>query len=152
MSTNRIPRRATVAAVGVTTLVAGPATASAAPANTSTARAPEMSAQAGVPDSCFGYAGTFLAGSKRVKVDWNRDGKVDECFGIAPNRHIYHAWPGHPWVEMPHNGRADDVAAAATDVETGHHAVIVWIKATKQDYYSELIGTWQPWKLSGLTA
>jgi hypothetical protein len=60
--------------------------------------------------SCFGYTGTFKDGSTVLRVDWEDAGTgIDECFGIAPGRTIWHAWPGSGgWKEMPNNGRADD--------------------------------------------
>jgi hypothetical protein len=59
-------------------------------------------------DECFGYWGTFKDGSRVVWKTWS-DG-TEECFGIAPDRTIWHAWPNSGgWREMPGNGRADEV-------------------------------------------
>src|SRR5689334_7414312 len=61
---------------------------------------------------CFGYTGTFRAGTSIALVDWQDDGSHDECFGIAPKRTIWHAWRNSGgWQQMPHNGLADDVWA-----------------------------------------
>jgi hypothetical protein len=91
-----VKKVAAVAVACTATLVAASAVASAAPAT--------------MKYECFGYTGTFIAHTRITKADWNDDGNPDECFGIAPNRHIYHSWPGHPWVEMPNNGLADNTS------------------------------------------
>ncbi len=58
----------------------------------------------------FGYLGCFNWTSRVMECDWNLDGRPDEAFGISPGRRIYHAWPNSGgWIEMPNNGRADDV-------------------------------------------
>ncbi|MEX2983730.1 hypothetical protein [Streptomyces sp. C36] len=62
--------------------------------------------------SRYGYTGTFRDGSSILDVAWTSSRL--ESFGIAPDRTIWHAWPGSGrWQEMPHNGRADDTGAAA---------------------------------------
>lgn len=131
MSTNRILRRAAAAVVGLVALVASPAAVSAAPAS--------------MTYECFGYTGTFMAGTKIIKADWNSDGNPDECFGVAPNRHIYHSWPGRSWVEMPNNGRADDMGGYGIDY-LGHRFVMVWVASEQRIWISTLIGTWGPWE------
>jgi len=87
-----------------------PSTGAAAPHFT---RVPVSGGGIGTQDfnaSCFGYTGNFKSGSTVLKVDWEDAGTgTDECFGIAPGRTIWHAWPGSGgWKEMPNNGRADD--------------------------------------------
>jgi hypothetical protein len=65
------------------------------------------------PYECFGWVGDFKGNSRVMLVDWNKDNRWDECFGIAPNRAIYHAWPNSVgWDPMPNGGAADDVASA----------------------------------------
>lgn len=57
---------------------------------------------------CFGYTGTFRDGTIMYIRHWPSGG--DECFGIAPDRTIWHAWPNSGgWKEMPGNGRADEL-------------------------------------------
>lgn len=92
--------------------------------------------------SCFGYVGDFMDGSSILVVDWNGGG-ADECFGIAPNREIYHAWPtSGRWIEMPNNGLADDTDTAF--LLNGNRTVAVFVNG-KGDYCSSLITTWRPW-------
>jgi hypothetical protein len=122
------------AAVIVAALVATPAVASAAPAS--------------FTENCFGYVGTFLSGSKVAKADYNKDNNPDECFGIAPNRHIYHAWPHHSWVEMPYDGRADNTVFAgwATDPHGFvYHTIVVHVNGVG-DYCAVLGPPWAPWQ------
>ena len=98
--------------------------------------------------TCFGYTGNFKGGSHISRPDWTGDGKVDECFGVAPNRKIYHAWSGHSWVEMPNNGRADDMVGYYLDRFEGIRDIIVKISSGDQ-YRSQYIITsgqsWQGW-------
>jgi hypothetical protein len=95
--------------------------------------------------NCFGYWGTFKSGSHVRWADWDGNGIGDECFGISPDRRIYHAWWGHPWVEMPNGGRADDVVYAYVVIGAGvDHAVRVHVNNVG-DYCSVLYGTWYPW-------
>lgn len=62
--------------------------------------------------SRYGYTGTFRDGTRILDVNWG--GNRLESFGIAPDRTIWHAWPGSGhWHEMPHNGRADAVTGAS---------------------------------------
>lgn len=61
----------------------------------------------------YGYYGEALCGTWIMDVDWNADGTLDETFVIAPNRTIWHAWPGSGgWYEMPGKGLADDTGIA----------------------------------------
>ncbi|MCC8245491.1 hypothetical protein [Saccharothrix luteola] len=58
--------------------------------------------------SCYGYYGTFLVGSDVIVVDWVTSNN-NECFGIATDRTIWHAWQGSGgWKRLPGNGHADD--------------------------------------------
>ena len=144
MSLQRIVRRAlAAAAVGATALIAAPAAASVPPVG---AAAP----QASMTYECFGYTGTFMARTAIVKADWNEDGNPDECFGVAPNRHIYHDWRGHGWVEMPNHGLADntDGFLHASD---GARVIYVWVNG-KGSYCSEWNArtpVWTPWTRCG---
>jgi hypothetical protein len=85
--------------------------------------------------SCFGYTGTFKDGSYILYVDWEDAGtSTDECFGIAPGRTIWHAWPGSGgWKVMPNNGRADDTWVPYYSAD-GRRGVSVYVAASN--------GTW----------
>ncbi|MFI0934106.1 hypothetical protein ACH4RG_20565 [Streptomyces sp. NPDC021019] len=75
-------------------------------------------------DTRYGYAGVFRDASTILDVNWG--GARFESFGIAPNRTIWHAWPGSgEWKEMPHNGKADNVGAAA--MSGSYRSVSVWV-------------------------
>ena len=59
--------------------------------------------------SCYGYYGTFKAETLVFVVDWITSS--NECFGIATDNTIWHAWPNSGgWHPMPGNGHADSVA------------------------------------------
>jgi hypothetical protein len=84
--------------------------ADAAPATGAAVNVERVPVNLRVPAECFGYTGNFMPGSTVLRVDWeDANTAPDECFGVAPNRTIWHAWPGSGgWKEMPNNGRADD--------------------------------------------
>jgi len=109
-------------------VMAGAVLATASPAH--------ASAQSS-PDSCFGYTGAFKTGSKVLKVDWeDANTVVDECFGVAPDRTIWHAWPGSGgWQEMPNNGRADNMLTPFYSVQ-GRRAVAALVASTNTVYCS----------------
>lgn len=93
---------------------------------------------------CFGREGIFKGDSNILIVDWDRDGRDDECFGIAPNRVIYHAWENSVgWDPMPNNGRADDMWFPFF-YENRYRTVSVSVVG-KGFYCSSLIGSWKPW-------
>lgn len=97
-------------------------------------------------DSCFDYSGTFKDGSPVIAIDWDKNGSSDECFGITPNRTIWHAWPGSGgWREMPNNGRADKILGG--NIVSGHREISVWVTSTKIVWCSSLSSTlvWSPW-------
>ena len=74
--------------------------------------------------SCFGYYGTFLAGSRVVVVDWVHTS--DECFGIATDRTIWHAWVGSGgWQRMPGTFYADDIAGIRDESADGTKGIRV---------------------------
>lgn len=82
--------------------------------------------QAVCPLYRYGYYGEAMCGTWILDVHWNSDGSRPETFVIAPNRTIWHAWPGSGrWHEMPGAGRADD-----TDIAFwvgGDRVVSVWV-------------------------
>lgn len=76
--------------------------------------------------NCHGYIGTFKVGSDVMVVDWDTTGV--ECFGVAPNRTIWHTWAGTGgWKTMPGNGRADDTWGAWENASTGARGVEVYV-------------------------
>jgi hypothetical protein len=87
--------------------------------------------------TCFGYTGTFKTGSTVMLVDWEDAGTgTDECFGIAPNRTIWHAWPGSGgWKQMPNNGRADDTWAPYYSSD-GRRGVSVYVSGSSSRWCS----------------
>ena len=97
-----------------------------------------------VSANCFNRVGNFRGGTQILVVDWDANGSSDECFGIAPNRAIYHAWPrSDGWDPMPNNGRADDTVGA--DITSGGYRRVVVHVNGKGDYYTILVGNWRPW-------
>ena len=61
--------------------------------------------------TCFGHTGVFRDNTRIAVAYWDGDLYYDECFGISPDRRIYHVWRASPgWVEMPNNGRADNMS------------------------------------------
>ncbi|MCU7728522.1 hypothetical protein ODJ79_32830 [Actinoplanes sp. KI2] len=111
---------------------------------------PASAAASSFNDDCFGYVGTFKGGTQVVWADWNSDDITDECFGIAPSRTIWHAWPqSGGWQEMPNHGLADKVDGAGVDLN-GTHKVRVYVSGSRHYYESELwpgVG-WQGWYLT----
>lgn len=105
--------------------------------------------------SCFGYSGTFRDGSDVLLVNWFGSGRL-ECFGIAPDRTIWHTWPGHGvWSLMPHNGRADDVFNASS-FAGGRRIFRVWVAPGPPGQVSGVYctedrgdGRWRPWYRTG---
>jgi hypothetical protein len=94
---------------------------------------------------CFNQEGHFRLGTSVIKVDWTSNGSFDECFGIAPDRRIYHAWPNSVgWDPMPNNGLADIVDIAFP--VSGNHTISVFVYSNNKDYCSTLAqGAWTPW-------
>jgi hypothetical protein len=71
---------------------------------------------------CFGYKGHFRGGTYIAEVDW---GGFSECFGIAPDGTIWHAWRNSGvWQQMPDNVRADHISFAYRDRD-GHRGIAV---------------------------
>jgi hypothetical protein len=103
--------------------------------------------------NCFGNVGVFRAGTRILGADWLLTGDIYECFGIAPNRAIYHAWPRSVgWDPMPHNGRADDMTDLLLGA-SGTRYVMVAVNG-KGNYCSHLPpgGQWSTWYRCALSA
>jgi hypothetical protein len=88
--------------------------------------------------SCYGYYGTFKTGTYVMVVDWVTSS--DECFGIAPDRTIWHAWPNSGgWKRMPGNGHADHMYTGIAEWSDGVRAVPVFVSSNGtywcQNYY-----------------
>lgn len=93
---------------------------------------------------CFGREGSFRAGTSVVKVDWESNRQYDECFGIAPDRQIYHAWRSSAgWDPMPNNGRADK-AEIPFLYQNQYHTISVYVYG-KGGYCSTLTKFWLAW-------
>ena len=99
--------------------------------------------------SCYGYYGTFKAGSHVMVVDWAT--ASDECFGIATDRTIWHAWPGaNGWHRLPGDGHADDVTGIMAEITDpmnlnyGARGVVVHASTNNTNWYQlyELPGGW----------
>jgi hypothetical protein len=99
---------------------------------------------------CFGYTGTFKYGTIILKPDWDRatSGPTkgpDECFGVAPNGVVYHAWRNHPWIPMPyHNVLADNMAG--WDVQLIGGIREVYMQSAGAYYHAQLNPTWGTWQ------
>ena len=81
--------------------------------------------------TCYGYTGTFRAGTNVVVVNWLSTS--DECFGIATDRTIWHAWPDSGgWHKMPGGGYADSIAYSVflEEPSTGQREVVVWTRSS----------------------
>ncbi|MGB3441637.1 MAG: hypothetical protein WBA97_23065 [Actinophytocola sp.] len=98
--------------------------------------------------SCYGYYGTFKAGTEVMVVDWATSS--DECFGIATDRTIWHTWPGSGgWTPMPGNGHADYIYPFIDEDPDGYRVVVVHIPSAPrywwcQNYYPSVgwTGDW----------
>lgn len=96
---------------------------------------------------CLGFERTFIPGTQIQVVDWTGDGAPDECYGIAanPRRTIWHSWPGHGWVEMPHGGRADNTLSP--QIAGGNRRIVVWVAGPPASHwYTDLVPSgWSSW-------
>jgi hypothetical protein len=104
-------------------------------------------ASASYDKACWHW-GTFKDYSYVMEADWDGDGATDECFGIAPNRTIWHDWrTAGKWQPMPNDGHADDTCGWGRDRLTGYRKVGVWVDG--YGYYYSLFSTasnrWLPW-------
>ena len=85
--------------------------------------------------SCYGYYGTFKAGTYVVVFDWVTSS--DECFGIATDRTIWHAWPNSGgWHRMGGNGHADEIYPewSLEDTVTKQRQVAVFVYSSYTAY------------------
>ena len=87
--------------------------------------------------NCFNYIGNFKTGTYVMVVDWLTS--TQECFGIAPDRTIWHTWPGAGgWKRMPGNGRADLMYTGIVEWSDGARTVPVFVSSGSywcQNYY-----------------
>lgn len=103
---------------------------------------PGNSAQTVSYSGCWS-TGNFRGGTLLIRVWWNNDSSLDECFGIAPDRRIYHEWPSHNWVPMPNDGRADNMVDVTGAPE--YRLVQVMVNG-KGPYCTALFqGQWGAW-------
>lgn len=87
--------------------------------------------------SCYGYYGTFLVGSDVIVVDWYTTNN-NECFGIATDRTIWHAWQGSGgWKPLPGNGHADDTWGTYENLDTHQRTIKVVIYGAPQPYWCQ---------------
>ncbi|MFI9812559.1 hypothetical protein [Saccharothrix variisporea] len=90
------------------------------------------------PAKCFGYEGKFRDGTDVRRVNWTT--ARDECFGIAPDRTIWHTWPGAGrWHRMPGNGRADNTTGKFWEKANGDRRVAVWVKGGSGNWCQDFI-------------
>jgi hypothetical protein len=99
--------------------------------------------------TCFGNQGAFPSGTHVLIVDWQNDGKNDECFGIGTNGGIWHTWKGHSgWTEMPGGGRADDTVRVLSnnyDTQNPYQRCVV-VKKGKTLWWNEDVNSrWSGW-------
>lgn len=115
---------------------------------------------AGFEYYCFNKRGVFKTGTRIALADWNRDGRTDECFGIAPDRRIYHAWPAsNGWDPMPNNGLADNMANPGwnvADITGGGQLRSAHVLVNGKGLYFSCLDTgpqspkkWSPWSQRG---
>lgn len=95
----------------------------------------------------WGRRGTFKCTSHVMEINWFGTGRI-EYFGVAPDRTIWHSWATSGWwVEMPHDGRADDVYGVRASLSGGRRTVDVWAAThvwSSTDYNDGR--SWQPWQ------
>ncbi|MGA5302100.1 hypothetical protein ACPCHT_19385 [Nucisporomicrobium flavum] len=83
--------------------------------------------------------GDFKPGTTVRKVDWDGNGTIDECFGIAPDRTIWHEWAtSRGWVQMPGGGRADDTLPSQWPAP-GYRRVVVYVANPKSHWYQDFV-------------
>ncbi|MEU6389477.1 hypothetical protein [Streptomyces sp. NPDC046939] len=98
----------------------------------------------------WGFQGYYKCGTQVSKVDWNRDGRTDEVFVIAPNRTIWHVWKNAGgWKVMPGNGRADDMMGPNSTGDP-RRCILVYVNRGyhywQNCFYS---GKWHSWTTAG---
>jgi hypothetical protein len=88
----------------------------------------------------FGYPGEFLAGSNVKCTSWRSDGS-SECFGIAYDRSIWHAWPSSGWQSMPGGGLGEDIQGLQDldpDATLGNtRRVVVYVSTPYSHWYQD---------------
>lgn len=83
--------------------------------------------------------GDFKPNTTIYKVDWDRDGTVDECFGVAPDRTIWHEWArSNGWVRMPGGGLADDMLPPQIPAP-GYRRVVVYVANPASHWYQDFV-------------
>ncbi|MGW0672586.1 hypothetical protein [Streptomyces sp. NPDC002746] len=102
--------------------------------------------------TAWGHTGYYKCGTSlnKGKIDWNRDGRTDEIFVIAPSRTIWHTWAkAGGWKQMPGNGHADNMMGPS-ETGTSTRCVIVYVNKGyhywQNCFYS---GRWHTWKRAG---
>jgi hypothetical protein len=97
--------------------------------------------------TCFGYEGTFLRGSRVMTVQWY-GGATHECFGIAPDRSIWHVWENSGgWKRMPNGGRADNTIRAFSSSNPHTRYIQVCVLGSGTWESQNVNGTWRSWSL-----
>jgi hypothetical protein len=95
----------------------------------------------------YGYAGQAMCGTFVIDVDWNGQGWL-ETFIIAPNRTIWHVWPGSGgWFVMPGGGLADDMYDVYR-YTNGDRLVEVWVNGVGRFCTKDPAGSagWNGWR------
>ena len=113
-----------------------------APSRIQVIQLPGNSSQSVSYSGCWS-TGNFRGGTRLIRVYWNNDSSLDECFGIAPDRRIYHRWAASNWVPMPNNGRADNML----DVDGGPSYRLVQVTVNGVGPYCTTLsyGKWSTW-------
>jgi hypothetical protein len=98
--------------------------------------------------TCFGYEGTFLKDSRVMTVQWY-GGATNECFGIAPDRSIWHVWEGSGgWKPMPNGGLADNTIRAFSSSNPYTRYIQVCVLGSGTWESQNVNGTWNSWFLA----
>jgi hypothetical protein len=92
-----------------------------------------------VPATCW-TTGNFKANTTVMKVDWDGNGSTDECFGVAPDRTIWHEWStSNGWRQMPGSGgRADDMLRPQVPAP-GYRRVVVYVANPRSHWYQDFV-------------
>ena len=97
--------------------------------------------------TCFGKEGTFLKDSKVIAVQWY-GGATNECFGIGPDRTIWHIWEDSgEWRRMPNGGRADDTIRAFSSSNPHTRYIQVCVLGSGTWESQNVNNTWSSWSL-----
>jgi hypothetical protein len=91
------------------------------------------------------HRGVFRDGTHVMRVDWDGGG-VDECFGIAPDRTIWHDWAtSGGWQILRRDGLADCMSGHAWRPYYLYRTVSVGVVGYGV-YRTQLVGSsWTPW-------